>query len=125
MRPRARREGLEIVEASDETIVYDLERHRVHRLSPTAAQVWRACDGKATTAEIARQLPVEAAAGARTELVTLALARLKKARLLEAAADGGASIQDAPLASRRAALKRLGLAVALLPVITTILGRAT
>jgi hypothetical protein len=40
----------------DEVCVYDWSCHRVHALSPTAAQVWQRCDGQTDTAEIAERL---------------------------------------------------------------------
>jgi hypothetical protein len=41
-----RRSGLEWVDVDDELVVHDLARGQLHRLNPTAATVWRACDGR-------------------------------------------------------------------------------
>jgi hypothetical protein len=46
MLPHARSEGLVIRELPEETLVYDLKRHRAHCLNPTAARVWSYCDGQ-------------------------------------------------------------------------------
>jgi coenzyme PQQ synthesis protein D (PqqD) len=44
--PLARSDGLIVQELDGELLVYDLERHRAHRLSETAAFVWRRCEGE-------------------------------------------------------------------------------
>jgi hypothetical protein len=41
-----RRDGLEWVDVDDEVVVHDLTGGQLHRLNPTAATVWRACDGR-------------------------------------------------------------------------------
>ena len=56
MKPRARTEGLVVRELPDELLVYDLERHRAHCLNPTAALVFKHCDGRRSVAQIARIL---------------------------------------------------------------------
>src|ERR671934_1982561 len=77
--PGAREEGLVIQELPpEETLVYDLTRHRAHCLNQTAALVWRHCDGRTTLAEIAARLQAELGIAADEELVWLALDRLAK-----------------------------------------------
>lgn len=39
-----------------ELVLYDPVRQRVHALNPTAAFVWRACDGRCSQADIAESL---------------------------------------------------------------------
>src|SRR6266446_1771724 len=82
-RPRLREDGLVVQELPEEVLVYDLARHKAHCLSPLAAAIWRACDGRTTVGEIARR--VAGPAGRRLEagVVRLTLDRLAKARLLE------------------------------------------
>ncbi len=80
VRPRARQAGLVVQDLPDEVLVYDLERHKAHCLSPRSAAVWRACDGRRTPAQIARRLGEEMT----EEVVWVALQRLGKARLLDA-----------------------------------------
>jgi hypothetical protein len=102
-------------------VVYDRERHRVHRLNRAAALVWRHCDGKTTVAELAALLQRELGQPANEEVVWLTLDRLEKAHLLQrkvAQPSGAAS------PSRRQMLRRLArtAAVALVvPVVTTII----
>ena len=118
MLPRAKSDGLIVEELSGETLVYDRSREKAHCLNPTAALVWRSCDGKTSRGEIAARLRAELDAPADEELVTLALARLAEAKLLEepSAATGSGF-------TRRQLAGRLGLVGALsllLPVVTTI-----
>ncbi|MEJ7826475.1 MAG: PqqD family peptide modification chaperone, partial [Solirubrobacteraceae bacterium] len=54
--PLARSEGLVVEELGDEILVYDLDVKNAHCLSPTAARVWRLCDGGTSSAVIAEQL---------------------------------------------------------------------
>ena len=118
MRPRARRDGLIIERLEGETLVYDLTRHRAHCLNPTASVVWDACDGRASTAQIARRVEERLGLPADADLVELALARLDRARLLER---GSAPPRTkAARLTRRQAVRRLGLAAALLPAVAGI-----
>lgn len=113
MIPRARTKGVTTSELNDETVVYDLDRHRVHRLNRTAALVWKRCDGKSSVADIAADVERELAAPASEELVHQALDQLEQALLLE----------DAARISRREFGQRVRLTGALLvlaPVVTSI-----
>ncbi len=83
-RPRKRRNGLVVEELPEETLVYDLERHKAHCLAAVAAAVWEACDGKRTVAEIAARTAEKTDRPVTEEAAWLALRRLARARLLEA-----------------------------------------
>jgi len=54
MKPRARKDDLLIQDLPEETLVYDVVRHRAHCLNRTAALVWRHCDGKTSVEKLAR-----------------------------------------------------------------------
>lgn len=55
--PKARDdEAIVAQEVLDEYVVYDLHRHKVHSLNPTAATVWQWCDGETTLAVMATRL---------------------------------------------------------------------
>ncbi len=41
--PRARQDELVVKELPDETLAYDLKRHKAHCLTRTAAQEWQHC----------------------------------------------------------------------------------
>ncbi len=118
MRPRSRRSGLLIRELPDELLVYDRERHRAHCLNRTAAAVFRHADGTRTVAELARLLAPETSEPAVEGVVTLALARLAEADLLERPAT---AVAPAEGLTRREVARRVGIAAAiLLPAVATI-----
>jgi len=120
--PKARgpQDGLWVHPIGEEVIVYDLTQHRARSLNGAAATVWRWCDGQTTPEQMTQrlqadsQLPAEEAAA----LVSFALNRLDKARLLEP----GSGRNEQPSVTRREMLRRLKTAgVALtLPVILTL-----
>lgn len=113
MIPRARTQGVTTTELNDETVVYDLDRHRVHRLNQTAALVWKHCDGKSSVAEIAADVGRELAAPASEELVHQALDQLQQACLLA----------EPKRISRRELGQRVrltGALIVLAPVVTSI-----
>lgn len=105
-RPRRKRQGLIVQELPEETLVYDLERHKAHCLAPVAAAVWEACDGKRSVAEIAERAAKRTGGAVPEEAVWLSLRRLGRARLLEAPVALPAAGR---LASRREWLKRAAM----------------
>ena len=117
-KPIARKQGLVIQELPDEVLVYDLDRDRAHCLNATAAFVWQRCDGKNTTAQIARTLGRQFDCAVDEKIVWLALDQLGKNHLLDR--------QPAPPPallgmSRRAMVRALGLAAIIaVPVVTSI-----
>lgn len=117
MFPLARRKDLVVRELPEETLVYDVPRHRAHCLNRTAAQVWRHCDGSRDVGDLAALLPSELPMPAAEELVFLALQQFRKAHLLEG---------DVPLPvqpewySRRRMLAKLGIALAMLPAVISV-----
>jgi hypothetical protein len=118
MKPRVRKQGLVVTELPNELLVYDLERHKAHCLNPTAALVFKQCDGRKSVEQVARTLGKELDVAADERLVWLSLDRLARANLLEAR-------PTPPLAaerySRRELVRRVGLAAATLPVVATVL----
>ena len=119
MMPHARKEGLIFQEFSDETLVYDLKRHRAHCLNQISTLVWRHCDGQTTVAEIAMLLQNELKIPADEEVVWLALEQLGRSHLLEERMTPPVHMT----LSRRELMRKLarigGLSI-LLPVVTSI-----
>jgi hypothetical protein len=76
-RPIARSDDLIIEEVDDELLVYDSESKRAHCLTPTAARVWRACDGQKDASAIVLALDMS------QEDVDRALDELGGANLLD------------------------------------------
>lgn len=116
--PAARRSDLVIQEADGETLIYDTKSHKAHCLNPTAALVWKYCDGRRTAAQVAERVEAEVGKPVSQELVWLAVELLEKRRLLEGSVgenSGAARI------SRRELARKIGIATALmLPFIATI-----
>jgi len=108
--PKARTDGLIVHTLEDETIVYDLERDRLHCLNPTAAFVFRLCDGHTSPRILAQRVSERFALPADDAIVGYALDLLERANLLEV----GGSVGPDPVApSRRELIRRVGLAGAL------------
>ena len=80
--PRARQDELVVEELPDETLVYDLKRHKAHCLNRTSALVWQHCDGRTTVAEVAALLERQSKIPADEAVVWMALDRLGTAHLL-------------------------------------------
>jgi Coenzyme PQQ synthesis protein D (PqqD) len=118
MQPQARNDQLLIHDLVDETLVYDLARNKAHCLNRTAALVWRCCDGRTSPAEIARQVGAQLNIAANEGLVGLALNQLERARLLQAEAGRQRSVARC---SRRDFARKLGIAVAAVPLVMTVL----
>ena len=116
--PTRRRERLIVEDLADETLVYDLDAHKAHSLNPSAALVWRYCDGKTSVTRMAQIMHDELKAPVSEELVLLALDRLQTARLLDQ------PVAESDGISRRAVMKKLalvgGLSV-LLPAVHSII----
>jgi hypothetical protein len=115
--PRARTRGLVVERLADETLVYDLRRHRAHCLNPAATLVWQCCDGRTTVAATAARLERELDVWANAALVWSGVDQLARARLLTS--------RPAPVAgpSRRELVRTLGLGAAvavLLPLVESI-----
>jgi hypothetical protein len=118
MLPQARRDQLFVQDVGDDLVVYDQEGHLAHRLSRTAALVWRHCDGQHSVEDLAALLAKELNAPAAGELVWLGLTRLGEANLLQQPL-----VQPARV-SRRQVLRKLGRVAAaaiLVPTITSII----
>lgn len=120
MLPQVREDGLVVQELADETVVYDLDRHQAHCLNPTAALVWRHCDGRTTVAEMAARLDEALNIRDGVPLVRLALVQLDRAHLL---CERSRGVGEAARVSRRAVARQLGLTAGLavlLPLVTSI-----
>ena len=100
----------------DEASVYDWARVQVHALNPTAARVWRLCDGATSPAAIAAALHRETGIAEAEAVVDLTLRQLARIHLLELPAE---SQRDRPATTRRWLLRR-GVAAAMLPAIYSI-----
>jgi Coenzyme PQQ synthesis protein D (PqqD) len=118
--PRARETQLVIEAMAEETLVYDLRRHKAHYLNPTAALIWRCCrDGK-SLAETVTLLDTGLGAAEAETLVWMALARLERAHLLT---EPPSFPRPRSRYTRRQVIRTLGLGAAaslLLPLVDSI-----
>ncbi len=118
--PRARQDELVVEELPDETLVYDLKRHKARCLNRTAALVWQHCDGQTTVPELAALLGEQLATPTDEAVVWMALDRLGRAHLLREQVTLPA---ERARYSRREVLRTLGRAAGvtvLLPVVASI-----
>ncbi|HKC12605.1 MAG TPA: PqqD family protein [Vicinamibacteria bacterium] len=105
-RPRAREADLVVELLLEETLVYDLVRHKAFCLGPRTAWVWRQCDGKTTVEEIAKRLARELREPVGEEVIWVALRRLARAHLMQASPPPASG---RPSASRREWIRRAAL----------------
>ena len=118
--PLARQDELVVEELQNETLVYDLKRHKARCLNRTAALVWRHCDGRTSVAEVAALLQEQSATPTDEAVVWMALDRLSRTHLLSEPVTFPA---DRAWYSRRKVLRTLGRLAGislLLPVIESI-----
>lgn len=116
--PKARQDELFVEQMDEELLVYDARHFRAHRLNPTAAWMWRHCDGQRTVAEATQLLSDELRQPVDEELVWLSLESLDKAHLLSTPLRRPSGATDD---SRRAMFQKLAVAgglMLLLPAIT-------
>lgn len=113
-RPLARSTDLNVTSTGQETLIYDKRTDKAYVLSPAAAAVWRACNGKRTVQEIASYLSQDTSTDEQT--VWYALGQMQD--LLQAPVEVPHDLQGI---SRRQFLQRAGfIAVASIPVVVSI-----
>ncbi|HEX6509734.1 MAG TPA: PqqD family protein [Chloroflexota bacterium] len=115
--PRARQAGLVVRELDEETVVYDLERDQAHCLGPTAALIWKHCDGQTTVPELVALLQEELSTPVGEDTVWQAIVELGGYHLLEEQVSRPAG----GTMSRRELMRRAGIATVVgLPLITSL-----
>jgi len=116
--PKARKNDLLVETIENEVLVYDLRNSRAHCLNKNAAFLWDCCDGRTSLQQLAAKLQKQLGARDCAELVTIALQDLSKADLLQQKAP---SSGERPSISRRDLIRRIGIAAATIPAVTSIL----
>ncbi|MBC8032273.1 MAG: PqqD family protein [Pyrinomonadaceae bacterium] len=121
--PLARRERMIIKEVDNELLVYDLQRDQAHCLNPSAAAIWRLCDGKTTPDRLAMSFEKETGNRVDEGVIWLGLQDLRRSHLLEEGVDWPEQMIVAKRMgmSRREAVRRIGLGAAIaLPLVISI-----
>jgi hypothetical protein len=115
--PKARSVKIITKDVDGEVLVYDLVRDKAHCLNETAAAVWKLCDGRMSVSEISLSVSKSLGISVGEVVVQLALKQLSGNHLLAE----GYEVASLPVnSSRRALVRRLGIGVALLPLITSL-----
>jgi len=118
--PQARKSGLIVKEVDSEILIYDQTTNKAHCLNPTAAKVWKRCDGQMTVAEACRSLSIEFDSPVEESVVRYAIDQFAKDHLL--AEELATPAFMIPGLNRRQMVRTLGLAAAVaVPVVTSIL----
>jgi hypothetical protein len=115
MNPKAKT-NLLVEELPDESLVYDLDRHRAHCLNRSAALILSHADGSRDVPTLVDALSAAMDEPVTTESVQVGLDRLRTARLLEW--DGKAPLETG--VSRREALREMARAGLVLPSVLTV-----
>ncbi len=114
--PIARNNGIVVQETAEETLVYDVNTNKAHCLNPTAAFVWKSCNGNNSVADINSLLENEFGTKVHEDLVWLAIDQLNNDNLLVEKVETKISGL-----SRREVIKRIGLATAIaLPIVASL-----
>lgn len=118
--PRARKSGLIVKEVDGEILIYDRERNKAHCLNPTAAKIWKHCDGETTLSDACKALARDLNTPVEASLVEYAVEQFSTDNLLEAESAMPAFM--IPGLNRRQMVRTLGLgAIVAVPLVTSIL----
>jgi hypothetical protein len=121
IRPVARQKDLVVERLDDEILVYDLETDRAHCLNRTIALVWRNCNGQNSASQLGKLLELELSCHAGEELAVLALRELARQNLLQNLLIEKDHLRSLAPVSRRTLVRTLGIGLAALPLITSII----
>jgi hypothetical protein len=114
--PVARQKDLVIQEMPDEVLVYDMSTNKAHCLNPSAAFVWKACNGQNSVADIVSQFESNGKGNVSEDFVWLAIDQLQENSLLK-----NDIVPRFAGQSRRQVIKAIGLAsMVAVPVIASL-----
>jgi hypothetical protein len=115
--PEARSAEIITKEVDGELLVYDLIRDKAHCLNETAAAIWKLCDGRTSVPEITHSVSESLGVPVAEIVIQLALKQMSANHLLAEEYE----VAKLPVnSSRRALVRRLGIGLALLPLITSL-----
>lgn len=114
--PKSRQSGLVTQELKNEILIYNLTTHKAHCLNGSMAHIWHSCDGKTTFQQVIDSFEDHHQTKINEDFVWLAIDELAKADLIETR-----SLRFKDQISRRNALLKIGLPLAMLPIITAVI----
>jgi hypothetical protein len=114
LRPLARSEGLIVEELEGECLVYDTATDKAHCLNPSAATIWKHCDGMQTVGELETLVADPAHSKAAPSLVSYCLGQLERAHLL---VKSERAMDFEMRTSRRELLSKMGIGLAAAAVV--------
>jgi hypothetical protein len=120
-KPLARKDGLIVSEIDGEIVVYDGDDSIACCLNPSAALVWRYCDGEHTIADLHKIVAAEYGEVADEDVVLLALDTLSEHGLIESGYEKREPTTTR--LTRRRFIRRVGLvggAAVMLPVVSSL-----
>lgn len=117
--PLARFENIVVQEIKDEVLICDTKSNQVFCLNQTAGEVWKLCDGKTETNEIAKILSKKLKMDVSEDLILFSLIELSEKNLLTKKITAKENFQRF---SRREVVRRIGLSSMIaLPIITSVI----
>jgi hypothetical protein len=114
---KARTNNIAVQEAAGETLIYDNEAQQAYCLNETASYIWKNCDGLNSVSDISKLVSKKFDVAYNEDFVWLAIDQLKKDSLLENSVEVSSRFDGL---SRREIIKRVGLAVAVFPVVASL-----
>lgn len=116
--PKSRTKDLVMQELKDEVLLYDLKLNKAFCLNLPSAQIWQLCNGNYSVSDIRNELSQKLKKEITEDYVWLALDQLNSNNLLS---NGSEIISDSNGLTRRAAIRKVGLATLMtLPIISSI-----
>jgi hypothetical protein len=114
--PRARQDGLTVHDLPDETLVYDVQHQKAHRLNRTSSLIWRHCDGQTSVEKMVLILREQLGTTSDEAIVSLALEQFSKRNLLEVEVP---VVEGEKRYQRREVLRTLVAAMVAAPLVMT------
>jgi hypothetical protein len=114
---KARTTNIAVQETPGELLIYDNEAQKAYCLNETASYIWKNCDGSKSISDLSKMVAKQFDVAYNEDFVWLAIDQLKKDSLLDE------SVTVAPRfegLSRREVIKRVGLAVAVFPIVASL-----
>jgi Coenzyme PQQ synthesis protein D (PqqD) len=113
---KARTSNIAVQEAAGETLIYDNEAQQAYCLNETASYIWKNCDGFKSVSDISKLVSKKFDVAYNEDFVWLAIDQLKKDSLLDNSIEVTSRFDGM---SRREIIKKVGLAVAVFPIVAS------